>query len=70
MIFCRDNLSPRDIDVWTEGKFESFSLELDLGSGKLLISVVYRPLSASWEEFECEFDQFTSAASRTALDFI
>ena len=59
-----------DIDVWIEGKFESFSLELDMGSSKFLISVVYKPPSASWEEFERGFDQLARAASRTGLDFI
>ena len=49
--------------------FESFSLELGLGSRKLLTSVVYRPPSARREEFERGFDQLAHAASRIGLDF-
>ena len=41
-----------DIDVCIEGKFESFSLELDLKSRKLLIGAAYKPPSASWQEFK------------------
>ena len=59
-----------DIDVWIEGKFESFSIDLNLGSSKFLISIVYKPPSASWEDFERGFDQLTRAVSRTGLDFI
>jgi len=58
------------IVVWIEGKFESFSLDLDMGSSKFLVSVLYKPPSASWEEFEREFDKLTRAVSRTGLDFI
>ena len=53
-----------------EGKFESSGLEFDLESRKLFISVVYKPPSASWEEFERGFDQLVRAASRTGLNFI
>ena len=56
-----------DIDFWIEGNFESFSLELDMGSSKFLISVVYQPPSASWEEFERGLDQLARAVSRTGL---
>ncbi|XP_065580631.1 uncharacterized protein LOC136040317 [Artemia franciscana] len=41
-----------------------------MGSSKFLISVVYKPPSASWEEFERGFDQLARAVSRTGLDFI
>ena len=59
-----------DIDVWIEGKYESFSLDLDMGSSKFLISVVYKPPSPSWEELQIGFDQLARAVSRTGLDFI
>ncbi|KAK2718568.1 hypothetical protein QYM36_005785 [Artemia franciscana] len=41
-----------------------------MGSSKFLISVVYKPPRASWEEFERGFDQLARAVSRTGLDFI
>ena len=41
-----------------------------MGSRKLLISVVYRPTSANWEDFERGFNQLARAAPRTGLDFI
>ena len=55
---------------WIKFKFENFSLELDLGRRKLLISILYKLPSASWEEFECGFDELTRVASRTVVDFI
>jgi len=66
-IFCRQR---GDVDVWIEGKVESFTLELAIDSKKLIVSEVYKPPSARLEDFTEGFEILMRAAVSSKLDFI
>ena len=63
-----------DLDVWREGKVETLSIEIEigmrLGVRKIILSVVYKPPSASYEEFTEGFQSLLMIVQKSQQELI
>jgi len=58
------------MEIWIEGKFESLSLEMDVIGRKILFLLIYKPPSASFEDFKHGFESLMGIVSSSRLEYV
>ena len=67
----RDSLQYKvrdDLEVWLEGEFESFSVEVE--KKNFLFCIIYRPRSAMFDRFTSGFDDLMLNVRNSGLEFM
>ena len=60
----------KDLDIWKEGKIETLSIEIQFENRACIFTVVYKPPSASFEEFAEGFECLAAKVNRSSQEFI
>ena len=55
--------------IWIEGKFESLALQIDIIGRKFLFILIFKPPSASFEDFKNGFESLMGIESSSRLEY-